>query len=113
MKKDTKIQKLGRSELEALAEKALTNQERNRQASAKIRQAKKEAGLQQISVWLPRGSSSVERFKEAAEALCDQYLAARPEQTDSPAKSSDLDGQDQAPKSPANPPANTAGGEGV
>ena len=102
MKEKTRLQKLGKSEIEALAEKALTNQERNRQASAKARQAKKDAGLQQISVWLPRGSKAIETFKEAAEELCEKHLAsheAKPE-TGSPKKSSDLEGQDQTPKNP-------------
>lgn len=113
MTKQTRLQSLGRSELEALAEKALTNQERNRQASAKVRQAKKEAGLQQISVWVPKGSPAIEKIKKFADDVCDKHLASREAQANSPKKSSDLQGQNQARKASVNPPEKTARDQGV
>lgn len=76
MTRKTRLQQLGRAELEALAAKALTNRERNRQSSAKVRQAKKKAGLQQISVWLPAGSPDIEKIKKHADDLCEKHLAS-------------------------------------
>ncbi|WP_375263766.1 hypothetical protein [Palleronia sp.] len=111
MNEKTRLQKLGRSELEALAEKALTNQERNRQASAKVRQAKKAAGLQQISVWVPRGSPSIEKIRKFADELCEKHLAALEAQANSPKKSDDLRGQNQAQETPKNPPPHSAHGQ--
>ena len=104
MNEKTRLQKLGRSELEALAKKALTNQERNRQASAKVRQAKKAAGLQQISVWVPRGSPGIEKIRKFADDLCEKHLAAFEVQANSPNKSNDSQGQNQAARSPTNTP---------
>jgi hypothetical protein len=113
MTKKTKLQQLGRAALEALAAKALTDQERNRQASAKQRQAKKQSGLQQISVWLPRGSAAIDTFKKAAEELCERHLAEREAQEVSPKNSNDLQGQNQARETHVNPPENTARDQGV
>jgi outer membrane protein TolC len=102
MKKRTLLEQLGRPELEALAGKALTNQERARQASARIRQAKKDAGLQQVSIWVPKGSAGIDRIKRFADDLCEKHLASRT--TDRPSKSNDLRGQNQEPETPENPP---------
>lgn len=102
MKKRTLLQTLGRSDLEALAGKALTDQERNRQASARARQAKKDAGLQQVSVWVPKWSPGIDRIKRFADDLCEKHLASRI--TDRPSKSNDLQGQPQGPETPENPP---------
>lgn len=113
MTKKTRLKQLGRSELEALAEKALTNQERNRQASARVRDAKKGAGLQQVSVWLPRGSSEIDRIKKYADNLCEKHLASREVQADSPKKSNDLRGQNQAAKTPINTPPKSPDGQEV
>lgn len=113
MTKQTRLQQLGRSELEALAEKALTIQERNRQASAKVRQAKKHAGLQQISIWVPRGSPSIEKIRKFADDLCEKHLADHEDQANRPEKSNDLQGQNQTPKIPENPPPKPTGGQGV
>lgn len=104
MKKRTLLQTLGRSDLEALAGKALTDQERNRQASARARQAKKDAGLQQVAVWVPKGSPGIDRIKRFADDLCEKHLASRIAQADSPKKSNDLQGQPQRPETPENPP---------
>lgn len=101
MKKGTRLEKLGRPELEALAGKALTNQERARQASARVRQAKKDAGLQQLSVWVPKGSPGIEQIKKYAEDLCEKHLASRT--ADRPSKLNDLQGRDQEPESSENP----------
>lgn len=76
MTKRTRLQSLGRAELEALAQKAITNQERSRQASARVRQAKKDAGLQQISIWIPRGAGGIEKIRKFADDLCEQHLAS-------------------------------------
>lgn len=113
MTKQTRLQSLGRSELEALAKKALTDQERNRQASAKVRKTKKEAGLQQISVWVPKGSPAIKKIKKFADDVCEKHLASREAQENSPKKSNDLQGQNQARKISANPPKNTARDQGV
>lgn len=102
MKKGTLLQQLGRPELEALAGKAITNQERNRQASARVRQAKKDAGLQQLSIWIPKGSPGIDRIKRFAEDLCEKHLASRA--TDRPSKSNDSKGQNQAPETSGNAP---------
>jgi hypothetical protein len=102
MKKRTRLEQLGRPELEALAGKALTNQERARQASARVRQAKKDAGLQQLSVWVPKGSPGIDQIKRFAEDLCEKHLASRT--ADCPSKSNDLQGQPQGPETPENPP---------
>lgn len=101
MKKGTLLEQLGRPELEALAEKALTNQERARQASARVRQAKKDAGLQQVSVWVPKGSPGIDKIKRFADDLCEKHLASRA--TDRPSKSNDLRGRNQEPETPENP----------
>ncbi len=90
MAKQTRLQSLGRSELETLAKKALTNQERNRQASSKGRQAKKAAGLQQISVWVPKGSTAIEKIRKFADDVCDKHLASREAQS-SPSKNTARD----------------------
>jgi len=102
MKKRTLLQQLGRSELEALAGKTLTTRERARQASARVRQAKKDAGLQHVSVWVPKGSPGIEKIKRFADDLCEKHLASRT--TGRPSKSNDLQGQNQYPESPENPP---------
>ena len=104
MKKGTLLEQLGRPELEALAEKALTNQERNRQASARVRQAKKDAGLQQVSVWVPKGSSGIDRIKKFADDLCEKHLASRTPQANRPGKSNNLQGRNQELETPENPP---------
>ena len=113
MKKRTLIQTLGRSDLEALAGKALTDQERNRQASARVRQAKKDAGLQQLSVWVPRGSPGIDQIKRFADALCEKHLATRKAQADSPKEPNVLQGQNQAAKTPENTPQKSSDGQEV
>lgn len=112
MAKKTRLQQLGRSDLKTLAEKALTNQERNRLAAAKVRKAKKEAGLQQIVLWLPQGSPAIEKVKKYADTLCEQHLAARKAQPLSPKKTNDLQGRNQAQKTLVNPTENSAGEQG-
>lgn len=76
MTQKTRLKQLGRAELESLAAKAITNQERSRQASAKIRQAKKAAGLKQISIWLPAGSPAIEKIKKYADEQCEKHIAS-------------------------------------
>lgn len=110
MKKRTLLEQLGRAELEALAGKALTNQERARQASARVRQAKKDAGLQQVSVWVPKGSPAIDKIKRFADDLCEKYLASR---NDRPSKSNDLEGRSQGPENPENPPHKPVREQGV
>jgi len=113
MTKKTRLQQLGRTELEALAAKALTNRERSRQSSAKVRQAKKAAGLQQVSVWLPVGSPAIQKVRKYADDVCEQHLASRDAQPVSPSKSNDLQGRCQEPETSENPPRKPGGEKGV
>lgn len=67
MTKRTRLQSLGRAELEVLVQKTIKNQERNQQTSARVRQAKKDAGLPQVSIWIPRGAGAIERLWKFAD----------------------------------------------